>query len=73
LELVVAKRFSFVRLGHSMRATELEAAIGVAQFEGRDDNISSRQDTASFYTKNLASLSDHLQLPHVPSAREGGS
>lgn len=70
LELVVAKRFSFVRLGHSMRATELEAAIGVAQFEGRENNISSRRKIANYYTENLSSLSEHLQLPHVPIDRE---
>ena len=70
LELVVAKRFSFVRLGHSMRATELEAAIGVAQFEGREDNINSRREIANYYTKSLSSLSEHLQLPDVPADRE---
>lgn len=70
LELVVAKRFSFVRFGHSMRATELEAAIGVAQFEGREDNINSRRKIAQYYTKNLSSLSAHLQLPHIPVDRE---
>jgi perosamine synthetase len=70
LELVVAKRFSFVRLGHSMRATELEAAIGVAQFEGREDNINSRRKIASYYTEHLSSLNAHLQLPHVPVDRE---
>jgi perosamine synthetase len=70
LELVVAKRFSFVRPGHSMRATELEAAIGVAQFEGRDENIGRRQEVAEYYTRHLSSLSEHLQLPTVPSDRE---
>ena len=70
LELVVAKRFSFVRLGHSMRATELEAAIGVAQFEGREENIRIRREIAKYYTKNLSPLSEHMQLPHVPSDRE---
>lgn len=70
LELVVAKRFSFVRPGHSMRATELEAAIGVAQFEGRDENIGRRQEVAQYYTQHLSTLSDHLQLPSVPSDRQ---
>jgi perosamine synthetase len=70
LELVVSKRFSFVRPGHSMRATELEAAIGVAQFEGRDENIGRRQEVAEYYTRHLSSLSEHLQLPTVPSDRE---
>jgi dTDP-4-amino-4,6-dideoxygalactose transaminase len=53
-----------------MRATELEAAIGVAQFEGRDENIGRRQEVAEYYTRHLSSLSEHLQLPTVPSDRE---
>lgn len=70
LEMVVAKRFSFVRLGHSMRATELEAAIGVAQFEGRKENIKHRRTIAAFYTKHLADLEEYLQLPTIPKDRE---
>lgn len=70
LKMVVAKRFSFVRLGHSMRATELEAAIGVAQFEGRHSAIRRRREIASYYTKNLSDLSQHVQLPTVPKGRD---
>ncbi|MDP1689125.1 MAG: DegT/DnrJ/EryC1/StrS family aminotransferase [bacterium] len=70
LKMVVSKRFSFVRLGHSMRATELEAAIGVAQFEGRHENIKKRKAIAEFYTKHLLDLSNHLQLPIVPKDRD---
>ena len=70
LKLVVAKRFSFVRLGHSMRATELEAALGVAQFEGRHGDIRRRREIASFYTKNLADLKRFIQLPTVPKGRD---
>lgn len=70
LEMVVAKRFSFVRVGHSMRATELEAAIGFAQFEGRRENIARRRSIATFYTKNLTDLEKHLQLPHIPKDRD---
>ena len=70
LRIIVAKRFSFVRLGHSMRATELEAAIGVAQFEGWRENIHRRREIAAFYTKNLANLSEYLQLPIIPEDRD---
>ena len=66
LKMVVDKRFSFVRLGHSMRATEIEAAIGVAQFEGRVDNIRRRREIANYYTKNLSDLNRFIQLPTVP-------
>lgn len=70
LKMVVAKRFSFVRLGHSMRATELEAALGVAQFEGRHDDIRRRREIASYYTKNLSDLNRFIQLPMVPKDRD---
>ncbi len=70
LKMVVAKRFSFVRIGHSMRATELEAAIGVAQFEGRHDNIRRRREIAEYYTNNLSDLSHHMQLPATPKDRD---
>ena len=70
LKMVVNKRFSFVRPGHSMRATELEAAIGVAQFEGRRENIKQRRKIANFYTRELSDLKDYLQLPHVPEDRD---
>lgn len=70
LRMVVAKRFSFVRLGHSMRATELEAALGVAQFEKRHRDIRRRREIARYYTRHLSDLSEHIQLPFVPKGRE---
>ena len=70
LELVVSKRFSFVRHGHSMRATELEAAIGVAQFEGRLENIARRKSLAKYFSENLSPLRNHMQLPFEPQDRE---
>lgn len=70
LEMVVSKRFSFVRLGHSMRGTELEAALGVAQFEGRKENIQKRKKIAAYYTKHLSDLKDYIQLPSILSDRD---
>ena len=35
LSRFAARRFSFIRLGHSFRATEMEAALGIAQLEER--------------------------------------
>ncbi len=70
LRLVVEKRFSFVRLGHSMRATELEAAIGVAQFERRRGDIRRRREIARYYTANLSDLKEHIQLPTIPKNRD---
>ena len=70
LRMVVEKRFSFERLGHSFRATEMEAAIGVAQLEGIDKNLERRAEIAGFYGKNLADLGEYLQLPYVPEDRD---
>lgn len=65
---VVDGRFSFVRLGHSFRATEMEAAIGVAQLEEREAFCERRRKIAGRYDQELAGLP--LQLPEVPPGRE---
>lgn len=62
---VVAKRFSFVSLGHSFRVTEMEAAIGVAQLESWETMIAARRRNAAHLTARLMPLSDVLQLPAV--------
>ena len=70
LAYVASKRFSFVRMGHSMRATELEAAIGVAQFEDRVDNVKRRRAIAKYYSEGLSHLEKYMQLPTIPDDRE---
>lgn len=65
---IIDRRFSFVRLGHSFRCTELEAALGVAEFERWQHNVARRQAIAAKLTSSLADLQEHLQLPSV---REG--
>ncbi len=69
-KMVMERRFSFVRLGYSFRATELEAAIGCAQFERWKDIIAARQANAAVLSKELAQYSDRLQLPIVPKGRD---
>jgi dTDP-4-amino-4,6-dideoxygalactose transaminase len=65
LKLIVAKRFQFVTIGHSFRVTELEAALGLAQLEDWESNVTSRRKNAAALLKKLAPLQDHLQLPRV--------
>lgn len=67
---VVARRFIFLHHGHSFRATELEAALGLAQLEEKDEIVRARKKVAAGYAKRLAPLEGRLQLPHVPSDRE---
>ena len=62
---VASRRFSFVRLGHSFRATEMEAALGLAQLEERDANHARRLEVAARLDEGLADLTRFLQLPAV--------
>ena len=65
LRMVVARRFKFVSVGHSFRATEMEAALGLAQLEAREAMIAARRSNAKLLTRNLAHLEAHLQLPKI--------
>jgi len=62
---VVDRRFSFVRLGHSFRCTEMEAALGLAELEARETALARRQHIARRLTDGLRSLDGHLQLPLI--------
>ena len=67
---IVERRFKFIRLGHSFRATEMEAAIGLAQLEKKDEIINKRRYNANYLTEGLKSLEKYLQLPEVQEDRE---
>ncbi|MDQ3244073.1 MAG: DegT/DnrJ/EryC1/StrS family aminotransferase, partial [Gemmatimonadota bacterium] len=64
---VADRRFSFVRLGHSFRCTEMEAALGIAQLEERAEHWAKRQRIAARYRSGLDSLAGRLQLPATRS------
>jgi dTDP-4-amino-4,6-dideoxygalactose transaminase len=70
LHEIASKRFSFVSLGHSFRATEFEAAVGLGQIERKDSIIKARQGNAKFLRERLSDLQDHIQLPTVPVGRD---
>ncbi len=67
---VVQRRFNFERLGYSFRATEMEAALGLAQLEEMDDLLSRRIGNANFLINNLKPFDQYLQLPHCASDRD---
>lgn len=62
---IVERRFSFEHVGYSYRATELEAAIGLAQLERWRDLVAVRQARAACLSAQLAPLREHLQLPAI--------
>jgi dTDP-4-amino-4,6-dideoxygalactose transaminase len=60
---VARRRFSFERLGHSFRATEMEAALGLAQLEEREANHARRLEIVARFNESFSSLEQFLQLP----------
>lgn len=65
LAKIVQRRFSFIHLGHSLRLTEMEAALGLAQLSKWQSIIEKRQKNASYLTKYLSVWSKYLQLPKI--------
>jgi dTDP-4-amino-4,6-dideoxygalactose transaminase len=69
---IITRRFSFERIGHSYRITELEAALALAQLDDWSRMIARRTLNAECLTAELADLRDRLQLPalrpHTDSA-----
>ncbi|MBI5393168.1 DegT/DnrJ/EryC1/StrS family aminotransferase [Candidatus Woesearchaeota archaeon] len=68
LKEIIAKRFSFVSVGHSFRVTEMEAALGVAQLDAWNDMIAKRRYNGKYLMQKLSHLSRFMQLPKL---REG--
>ncbi len=60
---IAKSRFSFTRLGHSFRATEMEAALGLAELEDREASSERRRHIRAQLTAGLNSLRDSIQLP----------
>ena len=70
LPSVVARRFRFTSIGHSFRATEMEAALGLAQLEGWQAMIAARQANASRLRRELSPLASRVQLPDTRPGNE---
>ncbi|MDE2509477.1 MAG: DegT/DnrJ/EryC1/StrS family aminotransferase [Elusimicrobia bacterium] len=70
LHEVVAKRFQFVSVGHSFRATELEAALGLAQLEEKGGIVKARVAMARRLSAGLKEFEHRLQLPACPPDRD---
>jgi perosamine synthetase len=65
LGLIMGRRFNFVRMGYSFRATEMEAALGVAEIEEVGVNIKKRRENACYLLTNLKKWDHLLQLPKI--------
>ncbi len=67
---IIGRRFSFVRPGYSFRATELEAAIGIAAMETIGKELKQRHDIAQKLITILSPYKKYLQLPSIPAGRK---
>ena len=67
---VVKRRFRFLRLGYSFRATEMESALGLAQLERKDEIVAARKKNAAILTAGLQPFEKYLQLPTWPCYSE---
>ena len=70
LKEIIQKRFSFVSLGYSYRATEMEAALGLSQLKRKNEIVSRRKVIAAKYLKGLSDLGEYLQFQYTPPDRE---
>lgn len=66
LQMVVGRRFNFIRHGYSFRVTEMEGALGLAQLERKDEILSGRQKNSAYLTARLKKYERYLQLPWHP-------
>jgi dTDP-4-amino-4,6-dideoxygalactose transaminase len=71
LKEVIRRRFRFIRRGYSFRATELEAALGVAQLAELPAMIERRGKNAAVLSAGLAPFTKWLQLPTYNPAVQG--
>jgi dTDP-4-amino-4,6-dideoxygalactose transaminase len=65
LQNIVERRFKFDRVGYSYRATEIEAALALAELGHFSQNAAKRQANASQLINLLSGISE-IQLPYVP-------
>jgi len=63
LRQIVSRRFSFVQVGYSYRATEMEAALGVGELARHEQILRGRQANARYLSESLRDLEEFLQLP----------
>ena len=59
----LGRKFNFTSIGHSFRATELEAVIGLYQLDDLHHSIVKRRENAAYLSEKLTPMLAHYQLP----------
>lgn len=64
------KRFWFDLVGYNYRMTNIEAAIGLGQFEHIDEHIAARRRVAAWYQEELSDLNGYVEMQKVTPGAE---
>jgi len=70
LAMIMNNRFSFVTLGYSYRATEMEAALGLGQLEQHEEFDKKRKANANYLINGLKKWEEYIQLPKIIPGNE---
>lgn len=65
LNIIMKNRFSFVTMGYSYRATEMEAALGLGQLEQHEKFDAKRIENANYLINGLKKWPEYIQLPET--------
>ena len=60
-------KYTYSNLGYNLKVSEMQAAIGCAQFKKLPAFIAARRKNAAFYLERLAQCEEHIILPVVPA------
>jgi CDP-6-deoxy-D-xylo-4-hexulose-3-dehydrase len=63
-------KFTYSHIGYNMKATEMQAAIGVAQLSKLDGFIAARRQNWAYLREGLADLEEFLLLPDATPGSE---
>ncbi len=59
-------KYIYSNLGYNLKVTDMQAALGCAQFKKLPQFIEARRKNAAFYLKELKSFEEHMLLPIIP-------
>lgn len=65
LKTMINKRFEFNRIGFSFRLTEMEAALGLAELERKNQTIMMKKRTGSLLNSVFLNFPHHFVIPKI--------
>jgi CDP-4-dehydro-6-deoxyglucose reductase, E1 len=60
-------KYTYSNLGYNLKVSDMQAAIGCAQFKKLPSFIAARRKNAGFYLERLKQHEEHIIMPQVPA------